>query len=217
MIRISLLSVFLSLSTLTFAQSGSMTYAISIETNDPEMQMVKAMLMNSQMEIYYSPKFTAITMRLGMMSTTRTINDLKTKKSITIVESAMGNFFAKSIMDDKVELDSADDIEVKLVDETKVIAGLECKKALVTDAEGNELTVWYAPKLNFPILNHFDIGRNAKIPGAMVEFELVQESFSMKFTLTSYTDKVENPEAFNMNVPEGYTEMSPEVLQSFGF
>jgi hypothetical protein len=217
MIRISLLSVFLSLSTLTFAQSGSMTYAISVETNDPEMQMVKAMLMNSQMEIYFSPMFTAITMRLGMMSTTKTVSDLKAKKSVTIVESAMGNFFAKSIMDDKVELDSADDIEVKLVDETKVIAGLECKKALVTDAEGNELTVWYAPKLNFPILNRFDIAKNAKIPGAMVEFELAQQSFSMKFTLISYSDKIENQDVFNMTIPEGYTEMSPEVLQSYGF
>lgn len=217
MIRIAFLSVFISLSTMITAQSGALTYAITIETDDPEMQMVKAMLMNSQMEIYYSPKHTAITMRLGMMSATRTVSDLKAKKSVTIVESAMGNFFAKSTIDDKVDLDPADDIEVKLVNETKVIAGLECKKALVTDSDGNEYTIWYAPKLNFPILNRFDIAKNAKIPGAMVEFELAQQSFSMKFTLISYKDKIENQEVFNMSIPEGYTEMSPEVLQSFGF
>jgi hypothetical protein len=217
MMRFPLIVLFLSFTTLAHAQSGTLRYGITVDVSDPEMQMVKALLMNSEMEIFYSPTYTAITMRLGMMSTTKTISDLKSKKSLTIVESMMGNFFAKSITDDKVELDPATDMQVQLVNETRIISGLECKKALITDTEGNDYTIWYAPKLNFPVLNRFDIGKNAKIPGAMVEFELMQAGFSMKFTLLSYSDKVDDPNAFNMTVPEGYTEMSPEVLQSFGF
>ncbi len=217
MIRIALFSIFIAYCTSASSQTGSLRYAISIETSDPEMQMVKAMLMNSQMEIYFSPTHTAITMRLGMMSMTKTISDLKSKKSLTIVESPMGNFFARSIVDDRVEMDPATDMHVNLIDETKVIAGLECKKALVFDSEGNEYTIWYAPKLNIPILKRFDIGKNAKIPGAMVEFEMAQQGFVMRFTLMSYSDKLDNPDAFDMTVPQGYTEMSPELLQSFGF
>jgi hypothetical protein len=217
MLRITLLSVLLSFSAFLSAQTGSLRYAISVETSDPEFQMVKAMLMNSQMEIYYSPTHTAVIMRLGTMSMTKTISDLKSKKSITIVESPMGNFFAKSTVDDNVEIDPATDIHVNLIDETKVIAGLECKKALITDSEGNQYTIWYAPSLNHPILNRFDVGKNAKIPGAMVEFEMAQEGFVMRFTLMSYSEKVDNPDAFNMNVPKDYTEISPELLQSFGF
>ena len=51
----------------------------------------------------------------------------------------------------------------------------------------------------------------------MVEFEMAQEGFVMRFTLMSYSEKVDNPDAFNMNVPKDYTEISPELLQSFGF
>ncbi len=213
-----LFSILLACSALVSAQTGTLKYGISIETSDPEMQMVKAMLMNSQMELYFSPTHTCIIMRLGTFSMTKTISDMKSLKSITIVESPMGNFFANSTVDDEaVEVDPMEEMRVQLVDETKEISGLECKKALIFDQEGNEYTVWYAPKLNFPILSRFDIGKNSKIPGAMVEFELAQEGFVMRFTLMSHSDKVENPDAFDMTPPEGYTEMSPDVLQSFGF
>jgi hypothetical protein len=217
MIRVFLLSTFLSLSAFSYGQSGTLKYAISIETSDPEMQMLKAVLLNSTMEIYFSPSHTALTLRLGTISMSKTVTDLKAKKSLIIVESQMGNFFANSSLEENVEVDPYADMIVNLVNETKIIAGLECKKALIIDAEGNESTVWYAPKLNFPILNRFDIGKNAKIPGAMVEFEMAQQGFVMKFSLMSYSDKVDNPDAFNMKAPEGYTEMAPEYLKQFGF
>ena len=89
-------------------------------------------------------------------------------------------------------------------------------KVLFFDKEGNEYTIWYVPQLNFPILSNFDIGKNSKIPGAMAEFEMIQEGFIMRFTLMSYSDKVDNPNAFDMTAPDGYTEMSAEVLKQFG-
>lgn len=217
MIRICLLTVLLAFNTFLNAQSGSLKYAVSIETSDPEMQMLKAMLLNSQMEIYYSPSHTAMVMRLGTMSMTKTVSELKTKKTLTIVESPMGNFFANSIMEEFVDADPNSDLRVTLVDETKKIAGLDCKKALIFDQEGNQYTVWYAPQLNMPVLSRFDIGKNPKIPGAMAEFEMIQEGFVMRFTLMSYSDKVDNPNAFDMSTPEGYTEMSADVLKQFGF
>ena len=213
---IYLLALSITLSLFSNAQTGTLKYAISIETSDPEMQMLKAMLMNSQMEIYYSPTHTAMLMRLGTMSMTKTISDLKSKKTLTIVESPRGNYFANSTIDENVVEEPASDLRVTLVNETKKIAGLDCKKALLFDKEGNEYTIWYVPQLNFTILSNFDIGKNSKIPGAMAEFEMIQEGFIMRFTLMSYSDKVDNPNAFDMTAPDGYTEMSAEVLKQFG-
>jgi branched-subunit amino acid aminotransferase/4-amino-4-deoxychorismate lyase len=48
----------------------------------------------------------------------------------------MGNYFANSTIDENVEEEPASDLRVTLVNETKKIAGLDCKKALLFDKEG---------------------------------------------------------------------------------
>jgi len=200
-----------------FGQSGTLKYKIDFLTADPEMAEVQSMLAGSTMELYFNENHTSTIMRLGTLSTTITIVNLETKKSLTIVESMMGNFFGFSNLADESLEPPASNLRVQLTEETRVIAGIECKKALLFDSEGNEFAVWYSPILNFPILSRFDIGQHSSIPGAMVEFEMKQEKFIMRFTLASFSDKIENANVFVMAAPVGFVEMSAEFLQSFGF
>ena len=103
--------------------------------------------------------------------------------------------------------------KVQITDETKVIAGYTCKKAILTvlnNGSENEIEVWFTRDIgtenaNFhdPLFNH--------IPGVMFEFSILNSNMIMKFTAVSVENKEISPEEFM--IPDGYPLITQEELK----
>lgn len=198
----------------SFAQtSGKIVYDMTFSSDNPDMAMATSMLTGSKMTISFMPKKSKIEMTMGAFGKFTTIADTKKKKVLMLVDM-MGQ---KNAAEDKVDQAKADSARaattVKLVDETKVILGYTCKKAIVTDKDGKEMTFWYTEdiKVDFSGQRQF----NTNVPGVILEFATNQNEMVISFVATSFNKEVEKSE-FDMSIPEGYTKKTPEEMQMIG-
>ncbi len=103
---------------------------------------------------------------------------------------------------------------VEVTNETRVIAGYTCKKAIVTqDDDGVKTTfeVFYSSELGSKMAN-FDNPLYKDIDGALLEFSMKTPQISMKFTATSIEKKgISNKE---FEVPADYTITTKEELRN---
>ncbi len=103
---------------------------------------------------------------------------------------------------------------VKVTDETRVIAGYTCKKAIVTvDDKGQktEYEAWFTSELG-PRQANFDNALYKDVDGVLMEFTMKTAQFTMKFTATSVEKKSISSKDFE--IPEGYTITTKEELKS---
>lgn len=110
------------------------------------------------------------------------------------------------------------DVTVEIKDETKEIAGYDCKKAVVTVIESGEemiLSVYFSEEIGSPSMN-FDNPYFKDIPGAMLEFEIeTGQGMRMKMEATSVDKKNVSDDEFA--IPEGYVKKtSAEIKQMYG-
>jgi len=104
--------------------------------------------------------------------------------------------------------------DIKEVNETKKIAGYTCKKAEITDEEGNVIVTYYCDELN--VKNHnWENPQMKNIKGMPLEFSQPTGNTTMKFIAKEIKkSKVKDKE---FEIPEGYTEMTEEeATQMFG-
>jgi GLPGLI family protein len=118
------------------------------------------------------------------------------------------------------ELDSAQaekpKTEVTLENETKVIEGYTCKKAIVTDEEGTESVFWYTEEIS--VAKKGQNYLNESIPGFPMQSEINNNGLKMIMTVTKVDKKLDKKatELFDMTIPSGYKEMTMEQLKSMG-
>lgn len=158
-------------------------------------------------------------MKMGTMMTITTITDETSNEMLMLMSGMMGNNAIKSKLDTPEEVEAADvpKPEVTLIDESKVIEGYNCKKAIVTTEDGMESVFWYTNEIEVSTKGqkYFDNG----IPGYPMQFEINNRGLKMTITTTKIEKKLEKKKAnelFDMNIPQGYTEMSMEDLQKMG-
>jgi len=197
---------------------GHVTYKIDISTENPDMEMVVGMMQGSTLEVYFKEKMTRAEMKMGSMMNMTTISDEKSGKILMLMSGMMGK---KAISSTNEEL-SGDDTkekpkyEVELVDETKEIAGYKCKKAILTDEEGNESVFWYTEEIEFSKKgqNYF----NENVPGYPMQYEINNGGLVMGMTVTNIAKELSKADLklFDMKIPEGYAEMTMEELQQMG-
>ena len=124
--------------------SGEVTYEISYEDLDDQIKAMESML----------PKSMTVEMRDGMSKTiqpnamggeTIVIVNNENGETLTLL-NIMGNKMAiKSNANDKE--DEEGNVEVEYTEETKEIAGYECKKAIATTEDGTEVIIYYTNEL----------------------------------------------------------------------
>jgi GLPGLI family protein len=121
-----------------------------------------------------------------------------------------------SITDAKKQTENIPEVNVKLEIETKEILGYNCKKAILTDGEGNESVYWYTNELN--VDKNGQNMMNDKIPGVALEYEINQQGIKMLMSAITVEQKLDkkSKELFEMTIPKGYTEVSAEDLQKLG-
>lgn len=206
--------------TVNYAQikEGHVTYKIDISTENPDMEMVVGMMQGSTLDIYFKEKMTRAEMKMGSMMNMTTISDEKSGKLLMLMSGMIGK---KAISTTTEELSSKDEkekpkYEVELVDETKDIAGYKCKKAVLTDEEGNESTFWYTEEIEVSKKGQNYLNEN--VPGYPMQYEINNSGLVMGMTVTNITKELSKSDLklFDMSIPEGYAEMTMEELQQMG-
>lgn len=208
------LSVFF-LATITIGQTeATIKFEINMSTDNPELKAQLAMMEGSTMSMYLKDGNMRQEVSMGGFMTNTTITNTETNETLLLADGMMGKFAAKTkTMDESQSKKTDGDLDIELVDETKVIAGVTCKKAIVYDKGGNENIFWYTEDYEAPKNG----GKFLKdgVPGMALEFSLIQPQVTMTFSATEFSKKVKNPkEKFDMKIPEGYTEKSIEEFQN---
>jgi GLPGLI family protein len=103
---------------------------------------------------------------------------------------------------------------VNITNETKNIAGYNCKKAIVTTDEDGVKTsfdVWFTDEIGGKDAN-FDDPVYQDVPGVMMEFIIKTPQMSMKLSATSVEKKAVAAKDFE--IPADYTLTTQEELKS---
>ena len=153
-------------------------------------------------------------MQMSGMNTI-TITDYTEKTSVSLI-NMMGQKYA--IKQTTAEIDketaAAGTTTVELSDETKVIAGYTCKKAVVTvndDGLKSTYEVYYSNELGTKMAN-FNNPIYKDIDGVLLEFSMKTQMGNMKFTATSIEKKSLPGKDFE--IPSDYTLTTQDELKS---
>jgi GLPGLI family protein len=142
------------------------------------------------------------------------IFDYTTKSKVQLL-NLMGQKYAIKSTTEEIEKENADQPKptVELSNETKVIAGYTCKKAIVTvDDDGIKSTfeVFYTSELGSKVAN-FDNPVYKDIDGVLLEFTMKTPQFVMKFVATSIEKKSISSKEFE--IPSDYVITTQEELK----
>lgn len=187
---------------------GHVSYNVEFSSKQPEVQMQLGMLQGSKLEMYFTEGRSRTEMKVGMIMQTTTIVDTKKKETLTLLSGMVGQ---KAIAEPLNTSADAPKPTVELINETKEIAGYKCKKAIISDEEGNSYDFWYTEEIKAIGDGQKYFGGNA-IPGFPMQMEINQQGMNIKMVADSYEKLPKKHNLFDMKVPEGYQLMTKEEL-----
>lgn len=147
--------------------------------------------------------------QLGGMATITAITDSKLKSQLILID-AMGNKMAYRVAAKETDsaLATTTPAKVKILDETKDIAGYKCKKAEVT-IDDNTAIYYFTEDMGIDNPNWSSPFREIK--GMLMEYEQSQNGLKMKFT--AKTVKAEKIKDTKFMMPTDYKELTKEELK----
>ena len=153
-------------------------------------------------------------MQMSGMNTV-TITDYTEKSSVSLI-NMMGQKYAikQTMAEIEKENAAAGTTSVELSDETKVIAGYTCKKAVVTvndDGVKSTYEVFFSSELGTKVAN-FNNPIYKDIDGVLLEFSMKTQMGNMKFTTTAVEKKILPVKDFE--IPSDYTLTTQDELKS---
>ncbi len=187
---------------------GHVSYSVEFSSKQPEMQMQIGMLQGSKMDIYFTEGKSRTEFNVGTIMKTVTVINTKTEKMLTLMSGMMGN---KAVTDKVEKREETKKPTVELLDETKEIAGYTCKKAILTDADGNSYDLWYTDKIKASTEGQKYFGGDL-IPGFPMQMQISQNGMDIKMTATAFEKLPKKNTYFDMTIPEGYQTMTQEEL-----
>jgi len=197
----------------SFAQTGKgfegkITCTIDIQGLPPE---AAGMFAGSEMTLYIKGANSRSEMSMGMVSKTTSIVDQKTKTTVVLMDMMGQKYMIKSNPEDVKKAEASPAPEIKYLNDTKVIAGYNCKKAqiIMKDEKGaaHTIDIYYTDAL--PYYSQGDIYKGLK--GFPMEYEMKQGQMTMKVTTTTISKEVVADSQFV--IPEGYKETTAEQIQ----
>lgn len=187
---------------------GIITFSISYDALPPEMADVVAMLPKEQ--IFYIKNHKSKFLQSSSMSNTVVISDSKTTISTVLID-AMGQKYKMTIDTNEmtdVEGETDEDIKINYVNESKTIAGYDCKKAVVImDGFDQEAIFYYTEEIAPLMLNGME---GLHLKGLPLEYRISMDGMTMVMKATK-VDKTAVPDS-TFEIPDGYTEM-PDYMK----
>ena len=198
-------------------KEGSVSYVMTMEGLPPEQA---AMMGDMETKIFFKDNKTYTEMN-SMMYSYKILND---ENGQLFLMDQMGNKFftrqSKAELDKNAELAKDKEPKIEYINETKTIAGYECKKAIVT-AQGKDgevkSDVWYCEKV--PYISQGGGRKGGEmfkgLKGMPMEFQVKQGPMNIKMSATAVSfDPV--PDSKFVLTTEGYTEKKMEDIQKGG-
>lgn len=204
---------------LSFAQmtEGKITYSMEFTSDDPDMAMYTSMMQGSKMELSFMPGKSKAAISMGAMGTMVTTSDEKADKTLMLMDM-MGQKMAMTGTLSAAEKDAASEgtapkYSFEMTNETKVIAGYTCTKAIATMEDGVATEMWFTKDItaNTKGQQYF----NKDMPGFPMEYAVNQQGMIVKMTVTDIAKSVDK-KAFDMKIPDGYTVKSMDELKAMG-
>ncbi len=192
---------------------GKIVYEVTIE-GEGLNPMMKAM-MPSEVTTYFDKNKTCTVISMGMnMMETRLISDASNFKYTTLV-SAMGKKIAMVLDRKQVEENFSDrvNLKVKKTSETKEIAGVQCKQAMITDSTENTYPVYYTDDLSLEQPNWSTPFRD--INGLLMEYSISFGGMMMKLKAKEIVNTKVDPTFYE--IPEGYEIIKDPKEMNFNF
>jgi hypothetical protein len=204
-----------SLAGISQVKEGSITYSVTMEGLPPEQA---AMMDGTEQITSFKGNKSRIEFTNAFVSSV-VIND---GKKTTILMDQMGQkmYFELTEEDNKKKDEKASNTTIEYKDETKKIAGYDCKKAIIKtkDEKGEETTmiVWYTEQLPMAGQSSSRSSNTFKdLKGAPLEYEAKQGPFNMKFTATAVSKDPVPDSKFVANT-DGYIKKSAEEVKKMG-
>ena len=198
-------------------KEGFVNYSIEFEGLPAEQA---AMMKGMEMKNYFKNGKSRMDQSMAF-GTTTTITD--EKGNSTIISEMMGakKYAVMSALDieKKSKKKKSEDPKITYSNETKNIAGYDCKKAVMEmkteDGQSSNSEVWYCEQLDFP-----KTGRNQDqfkgLKGTPLEFSMnLPQGFKMVMKATEVSTSPVSNSKFEFDL-DGYTKMSPEEMSQMG-
>jgi len=191
---------------------GRIAYKINVKGNfSPQEKM----MLPSEAVIYSKGEKSRMEMSMGFGMSTTTISNSKTGYTVSLM-NILGAKYAIEASDKDADNETEDllkNTKVEVTNETKIIAGYNCKKAIIylTDPKSKEVTqleVWFTKELD--VNNVYVKGPFQKIEGAMLEFSLEQQGMNMNFQANLVSKESVDVKLFE--VPDGYKKMTQQEM-----
>jgi hypothetical protein len=176
--------------------------------------MMKAML-PSEVVTYFSNNKTCTVISMGMnMMETRLISDAINYRYTTLV-AAMGRKVAMVMDKKQVEHNFLDrvSLEVRHTSETKDIAGVSCRQAIITDSTNHTYPVYYTSDIAVKQPNWSSPFRD--IDGLLMEYSIRFGGIVMNLKAKEIIN-VKNEQSF-FEIPEGYEIIKDPSEFNFSF
>jgi hypothetical protein len=196
------------------ATEGSITYEITVDGLPPEQAM---MMGGSEMKVYFKGNKSRTEFTNAFFSTVTVKDD---KKVITLIDAMGQKSYTETSLDDaKKKEDKTADPKIEYKDETKKIAGYDCKKAIVTTknekGEDMVMNVWYTEKIPY---NGQGKSRSGASPlkglkGAPLEYEMEMGPMKGKLVANNVTLGGVPDSKFKVDTT-GYTKKTPEEMKA---
>ena len=212
-IQLALIAVVISITTIpTFAQKsfteGKILYAITY----PDMELNSEMeaMMPKESTVFIKGIMSRTELNMGMGINTASIMNSKTGEIIGLTDM-MGSKSAMKMTPDDMqkarETNKTPEPKIKLTDETKEIAGFECKRALVKSTDDTYLDIYYTDKINVKTPSMVDW---KDIKGFPLEYSLNQNGLKMKFTAKSVVSEKVSDDMFE--IPTDYKLLTQDEM-----
>jgi len=188
---------------------GTVNYEIDYIELPKEAQAYRNMMPNSMMISLKGGK-SRIEQSMGDGNKQVIITDMEEKIGY-VAMNMMGQKMLITIPKDKLEssMEENKDVKIEYLDETKRIAGYDCKKA-VLNQNNSTMTVYYTEAL--PSRAHKDF---SSLKGLPLEYETTQNGIHMRISATDVAKKSMGANLFNK--PTGYHEISfDQMMQMSG-
>lgn len=197
---------------------GKVSYSIEMSSDDPEAASAIGMFSGSSMSLYFADDVARTELDFGALISMTTVVNNKSDEVLIMMGGMMGN---KAVLTNSTEM-NVDDTDypestVTLKKDKKKILGYKCKKAIITDEDGNEMEYWYTTKI--PTITTEKNSAISKLPGLPLEYSLDRDGMLMVFTATEVLKTLDadtKTEKLSFAIPEGYEEMTYEEFSSFG-
>ena len=203
------------LSMLVVAQQneGTVVYQMVIEGLPPEQA---SMMGDMEMKIIWKDGKSYVEQH-SMMHTTQSVSDGKT--GLVLID-AMGNktYMKWDVNDPKYQEKEKEvvDYKIEYTNDTKKIAGYDCKKAIVTvktkDKKDVKIDVWYTEQVPNVYAQHKHRSKNQNadylkgINGMPLEYKMLQDQITVRVTAKELNFNPVSDEVFHLST-EGYTEV----------